>query len=156
MDTLVGAVDLVDDNDDAMAQLQRTGKDEARLRHGALGSVDEQDNAVDHLENTLDLAAEVSVARSIDDVDLGVTVANGSVLGKDRDAALTLEVIGVHDAVDNLLVFAVHTALLEHLVDQRGLAVVNVGDDGYVAKLFVLHKLSLLPAAGAGNLIVSH
>ena len=153
MDALVGAVDLVDNDDDAMTQLQRAGKDEARLRHGALGGVDEQDDAVDHLEDTLDLAAEVGMARGIDDVDLGVAVADGGVLGKDGDAALALKVVGVHDAVDDLLIFAVDAALLEHLVDQRGLAVVNVGNDGYVAKLFVLHKLSLLPAARAGNLI---
>ena len=72
MDALVGAVDLVDDDDDAVTQLQRAGEDEARLRHGALSGVDEQDNAVDHLEDTLDLAAEVGVARGIDNVDLGV------------------------------------------------------------------------------------
>ena len=30
-------------------------------------------------------------------------------------------------------------ALLQHLVHQGGLAVVNVGDDGYVSQMFVLH-----------------
>ena len=140
MDALVGAVDLVDDDDDAVTQLQRTGEDEARLRHGALSGVDEQDNAVDHLEDTLDLAAEVGVARGIDNVDLGVAVADGGVFGEDRDAALTLEVVRVHDAVDDLLIFAVHAALLEHFVDEGGLAVVDVGDDGYIAKFFILHR----------------
>ena len=116
------------------------GEDEARLRHGALSGVDEQDNAVDHLEDTLDLAAEVGVARGIDNVDLGVAVADGGVFGEDRDAALTLEVVRVHDAVDDLLIFAVHAALLEHFVDEGGLAVVDVGDDGYIAKFFILHR----------------
>ena len=140
MDALVGAVDLVDDDDDAVTQLQRAGEDEARLRHGALSGIDEQDNAVDHLEDTLDLAAEVGVARGIDNVDLGVAVADGGVFGEDRDAALTLEVVRVHDAVDDLLIFAVHAALLEHFVDEGGLAVVDVGDDGYIAKFFILHR----------------
>ena len=123
-----------------MTQLQRAGEDEARLRHGALSGVDEQDNAVDHLEDTLDLAAEVGVARGIDNVDLGVAVADGGVFSKDRDAALSLEVVRVHDAVDDLLIFAVHAALLEHFVDEGGLAVVDVGDDGYIAKFFILHR----------------
>ena len=140
MDALVGAVDLVDDDDDAVTQLQRAGEDEARLRHGALSSVDEQDDAVDHLEDTLDLSAEVGVARGIDNVDLGVAVADGGVFGEDRDAALTLEVVRVHDTVDDLLIFAVHAALLEHFVDEGGLAVVDVGDDGYIAKFFILHR----------------
>ena len=140
MDALVGAVDLVDDDDDAVTQLQRAGEDEARLRHGALSGVDEQDNAVDHLEDTLDLAAEVGVARGIDNVDLGVAVADGGVFSEDRDAALTLEVVRIHNAVDDLLIFAVHAALLEHFVDEGGLAVVDVGDDGYIAKFFILHR----------------
>jgi len=140
VDALVGAVDLVDDDDDAVTQLQRAGEDEARLRHGALSGVDEQDNAVDHLEDTLDLAAEVGVARGIDNVDLGVAIADGGVFGEDRDAALTLEVVRIHNAVDDLLIFAVHAALLEHFVDEGGLAVVDVGDDGYIAKFFILHR----------------
>ena len=39
-----------------------------------------------------------------------------------------------------LLIFAVHAALLEHFVDEGGLAVVDVGDDGYIAKFFILHR----------------
>ena len=80
------------------------------------------------------------MARGIDNVDLGVAVADGGVFSEDRDAALTLEVVRVHDAVDDLLIFAVHAALLEHFVDEGGLAVVDVGDDGYIAKFFILHR----------------
>ena len=35
--------------------------------HTALGCIDQQQNAVDHLQNALDLAAEVRVARGVDD-----------------------------------------------------------------------------------------
>ena len=41
----------------------------------------------------------------------------------------------VHDAVHDLLILAVHARLLEHLVDERGLAVVDVGDDGDIPQL---------------------
>ena len=134
MDALVGAVDLVDDDDDAVAELERLAEHEARLRHGALGGVHEQDDAVDHLQDTLDLAAEIGVTRRVDNVDLRVAVAHGGVLGQDRDAALALQIVGVHDALDDFLMLAICTALLEHFVDQRGLAVVNVGDDGDVSQ----------------------
>ena len=80
------------------------------------------------------------MARGIDNVDLGVAIADGGVFSKDRDAALTLEVVRIHNAVDDLLIFAVHAALLEHFVDEGGLAVVDVGDDGYIAKFFILHR----------------
>ena len=85
-------------------------------------------------------AAEVGVARGVHDVDLGVAVLDGGVLGQDGDAALTLQVVGVHDALHRLLVLAVHAALLEHLVHQRGLAVVDVGDNGHVSQFFVLQR----------------
>ena len=140
MDALVGAVDLIDHHDDAVTQLQGTGQDEAGLGHGALSGIHQQDNTVDHLQNALHLAAEVGVAGGIHDVDLGVAVLDGGVLGEDGNAALTLQVIGVHNAIHRLLILAVRAALLEHLVHQRGLTVVNVGNDGYVSQKFVLQR----------------
>ena len=139
VDALIGAVDLVDHHDDPMAQLQSLGEHEAGLGHGAFSGVYQQDNAVDHLQNTLHLAAEVGVARGVHHVDLHVLIADGGVLGQNRNAALTLQVAGVHDTVHDLLIFPVSAALLQHLVHQGGLAVVNVGDDGYVSQMFVLH-----------------
>ena len=139
VDALIRAVDLVDHHDDPMAQLQSLREHEAGLGHGALGGVYQQDNAVDHLQNTLHLAAEVGVARGVHHVDLHVLIADGGVLGQNRNAALTLQVAGVHDTVHDLLIFPVSAALLQHLVHQGGLAVVNVGDDGYVSQMFVLH-----------------
>ena len=139
VDALIGAVDLVDHHDDPMAQLQSLGEHEAGLGHGAFSGVYQQDNAVDHLQNTLHLAAEVGVARGVHHVDLHVLIADGGVLGQNRNAALTLQIAGVHDTVHNLLIFPVSAALLQHLVHQGGLAVVNVGDDGYVSQMFVLH-----------------
>ena len=136
---LVGAVYLVEDEYDAVAQLERAGEDEPGLRHGALGGVDEEDDAVDHLQYALDLAAEVGVARGVDDVYLVVAVAHGGVLREDRDAALALQVARVHDALGHLLVLVEHAGLLEHLVDQRGLAVVDVSDDGDVSQMRFVH-----------------
>ena len=52
----VRTVDLVDGNDDLVAELKRFLQNEAGLRHGAFGRVDQQDNAVHHLEDALDLA----------------------------------------------------------------------------------------------------
>ena len=67
----VGAVDLVDDDDRPQPALERLAQHEARLRQRPLGGVDQQQGAVGHLEDALDLAAEVGVAGRVDDVDLG-------------------------------------------------------------------------------------
>ena len=133
VNALVGAVDLVDDDDHAVAKLQRAAEYEARLRHGTFGGVHEQDDAVDHFEHTLDLAAEVGVARRVDDVDLDALVGDGGILCENGDAALAFEIAGVHHALDNLLIFAVYARLLEHFVHKRRLAVVNVGNDCDIA-----------------------
>ena len=49
---------------------QRLAEHEARLGQGALGGVHQQEHAVDQAQAALDLAAEVGVARGVDDVDL--------------------------------------------------------------------------------------
>ena len=78
------------------------------------------------------------MTRRVHDVYFGVAVADGRVLGQNGDAPLTLQIVGVHDAIHGLLIFPIYTALLEHFVHQRGLAVVDVGNDGNVSQLIVL------------------
>ena len=60
-------------------------------------------------------------------------VVHGRVLGQNRDAALALELVRVHDPLGHPLVRPEDAALVEQRVDQRRLAVVDVGDDGDVA-----------------------
>ena len=107
----------------------------AGLRQRALGGVDEQQDRVDHQQAALDLAAEVGVAGRVDDVEPDAGVVDGRLLGQDRDALLALEVARIHDPVDDGLVGAERAGLAEHRVDERGLAVVDVGDDGDVAQV---------------------
>ena len=73
------------------------------------------------------------MAGGVDNVDLYVVIEDGGVLRQNGDAALALQFVGVHDALDVVLVGAKGAALLQHGVDQRGLAVVDVRDDGDIA-----------------------
>jgi hypothetical protein len=125
----VAAVDLVDHHDRLQPELQRLARHEARLGHGALGGVHQHDHAVHHAQDALDLASEVGVARGVDDVDLVTVPGDREVLGQDGDAALALERVGVHHPLHDALVLAEGAGLTEHVVDQRGLAVVDVCDD---------------------------
>ena len=68
-------------------------------------------------------------------LSLTSAVADRGVLGEDRDALLALEVHRVHDALVDVLVLAEGAGLPQHGVDERGLAVVDVGDDGDVAQV---------------------
>ena len=147
--TRVGAVDLVDHDDRRQLGFQRLAQHVARLRQRALAGVHQQHDAVHHLERALHLAAEIAVAGRVHDVDLDLVVENGGVLGQDGDAALALQLVGVHDAVHQFLVGAKYAALAEHGVHQRGLAVVDVGDDGDVANAQNLSLTSCEPSTAS-------
>ena len=117
------------------ADLQGLGDHELGLRHRAFGRVHEHDRAVHHAQDALHLAAEIGVARGIDDVDAGVLPDDRGRLGQDGDAALLLEIVRIHRALFHALVFAEAAGLGEELVDEGGLAVVDVGDDGDISQL---------------------
>ncbi len=130
----VVAVDLVDHHDRRQTELERLGEHETGLRQRSLGGVHQQQDTIDHLQGPLDLAAEIGVAGGVDDVDLDALVAHGGVLGEDGDAALTLEIAGVHHAFGNPFVGAEGAALPQHGIHQGGLAVVDVGDDREISE----------------------
>jgi hypothetical protein len=92
-------------------------------------------HAVDGGQHALDLAAEVGVSGGVDDVDEVALVRDRRVLGQDRDATFPFEIIVVHHALGDFLVLAEGASLTEELVDEGGLPVVDVGDDGDVADL---------------------
>ena len=54
-------------------------------------------------------------------------------LGEDGDPAFLFEVAGIHGALFDALVLAEGAGLAEELVYQRGLAMVDVGDDRDIA-----------------------
>ena len=131
----VRAVDLVDHDDRREPRLQRLPQHEPGLGQRPLRGVDQEEDAVDQGQRPLDLAAEVGVAGGVDDVDLHPAIGDRGVLGHDRDALLPLEVDGVHDPLGDGLVRAEDAALPEHGVDQGGLPVVHVRDDGDIAEI---------------------
>ena len=91
-------------------------------------------HGVDHGQSSLDFATKVRVTRGVDDVDSQAVPLDGRVLRKDGDALFALQVAGVHDPVGDLLVGREGARLAQHLVDQRGLSVVHVGDDGDISE----------------------
>ena len=136
--TAVRLVDLVDRHNRAKADLQRLRHNELGLRHRAFSRVHQHNRAVHHVKNTLHLAAKVGVSGRVDNVDPRIAPDDRSRLGEDGDAALTLQIIGVHHPLFGLFILAEGAGLFQQAVDQRGLAVVNVGDDRDIAKGFRL------------------
>ena len=131
----VAAIDLVEGHDDRQVAGHRLLEDVAGLRQRPLGGVHEEQHRVDHVQAALHLAAEVGVAGRVDDVQPDPGVIDRRLLGQDRDALLALEVARIHDPVHDGLVGAERAGLAQHRVHERGLAVVDVGDDGHVAQV---------------------
>src|SRR4029078_5880397 len=102
---------------------------------GSFARVDEQHDAIDNLEGALHFSAEIAMARGVDDVDLDAVITHAGDLGEDGDTALALQVVGIHHAVDVLLMGAEDAALVEHGVHESGLAMIYVRDDGDISDI---------------------
>ena len=131
--TAAGTVDLVDHDDGLEAKSKGLARDETRLGHRALDRIHQQEDAVDHRQHALDLTPEIGVSRRVHDVDVRVAILDRTVLGQNRDAPFLLQIVAVHDAFRNRLVGREGPGLAQQLIDERGLAVVDVGDNGDVA-----------------------
>ncbi len=136
-----GSVDLVDHDDRRAVERQSLPEDEARLGHGPIERIDDEQHAIHHAEDALHLAAEVGVARGVDDVDLRPFPPDRGVLREDSDAALALERVGIHDALHHDLVLAECSCLPEHFVHEGSLAVIDVRDDRDVTVFQLCHSL---------------
>jgi hypothetical protein len=54
---------------------------------------------------------------------------NGGVLGQNRDAAFALELVAVHGPLGDTFVCPKSPALMKKRIYQRGLAMIDVGDN---------------------------
>ena len=99
LDARVRAVDLVDDEHGRQLGFERLHQHVAGLRQRPFAGIHQQHDAVDNFQGAFDFAAEIAVAGSIDNVDLGAVITDTGGFGENRDAALTLQFVRVHDAV---------------------------------------------------------
>ncbi len=129
----VGAIDLVDGHDHRQVLGHGLGEDVAGLGQRPFCGVHEQQDRIDHEQAALDLTPEVGMAGGVHDVEAHALVGDAGLLGEDRDAALALEIHGVHDTVHDHLVDAEGAGLAEHGIHQGGLAVIDMRHDGDVA-----------------------
>src|SRR5207245_4343958 len=142
-----GEVDRVDHGDDRQVGVAREVEVRQGLGLDPLRGVDDEDRPLARRERARDLVGEVHVGGRVDQVE-GVLVAVARAVeetdrvGLDRDASLALEIHRVQHLVDGLL--GVHRAReRQEAVGQRGLAVIDVGDDREVADASQRHRFSL-------------
>ena len=132
--TAVGFVDLVYHDDGLLAQREGLLQYEPRLGHGALEGVNQKQHAVAHVEHALYLAAEIGVARGVYNIDFVVLVLHRHILREDRDTAFAFQIVVVEDQVAGVVVGTQQVSRHDHFIHERGLSVVYVCYDSYVAK----------------------
>ena len=103
------------------------------MRHGAFRRIHQNDSAVDHIQNALDLAAEIGVTRRIDDIDARVPPGHGRTLGKDGNSPLPLQIVGIHCPFVNALIVPKCAALFQYGINQGRLAVIHMRDNSNIA-----------------------
>ena len=131
-------VDLVEDRDEREVLAQGEMDVGQRLGLDALGRVDDEDRALAGLQAVADLVGEVDVARRVDEVEaVGQAVARLVLEAHrarlDRDPLLALEVHRIEDLAHHLARLD-RVGQLQQPVGERGLAVIDVGDDREVAQ----------------------
>ena len=112
----VRAVHLVDDHDRPESEFQRTHEDITRLRHRPFVRVDEQQDGIDHREDSFDLSRKIGVPGGVDDVYLVAFPFDRAVFGLDRDAAFALQISRVHHALLHYLIIAEEVRRFEDAV----------------------------------------
>ncbi len=136
-DVGAGQVDLVDHGDDLEVVLDGHVHVGEGLRLDTLAGVDEEHGSLAGGDGARNLVGEVDVPRGVHEVQhvfLPVfrLVGNGNRLALDGDAALALDVHVVEDLVVKIPI-GYQARALDEAVRQRGLAVVDMGDDAEVS-----------------------
>ena len=100
-------------------------------------------------EDALDLTTEIGVAGRVDDVDTRALPDDRGHLGEDCDTALEVEIVRIERALVHALILAKRAGLLEKPVDEGGLPMVDMGDDGDIAKLHGIRNVQRGPEGPA-------
>ena len=104
--TAVGFIYLIYYHDWFQADFQCFLQDETGLWHRAFEGVYQQDTAVGHIQHTFYFATEVTVSRSINNINFGAVVVDGNVFGKNRYATFAFQIVVIQDKFTTILVVA--------------------------------------------------
>ena len=102
--TSTGTIDFVNDNDWCQMLFQSFLQNKTRLRHGTFKSINDKQNAINHLHDTFYFTAKIGVTGRIQNVDLFPLILDSSIFGKDRDTAFLFNIVRIHCTIANFRV----------------------------------------------------
>src|SRR5690625_1594386 len=104
-----------------------------RLLHGLIARIDQQQYPIYHRLYTFNLTTKLRMTWSIHDVDINIIEFYGTIFSQYGDATLALNIIRIHNALGDLLIRPKGTGLTEQLIDESGLAMINVSNNGDIS-----------------------
>lgn len=130
------AVELVDEDQCGDAQASQGAHQDAGLCLDAFDGRDDQDGAVEHVQDALHLGDEVGVAGSVDEVDGQVVDLERDDGGLDGDAALSFQREGVRTgaAVVDAADLVDDSDGVQQAFGEAGLTCVDVREDAEVER----------------------
>src|SRR3954454_15706197 len=96
------------------------------------------------------------MAGRVDDVDARVLPQNRCSFRQNGDAAFAFEIVRVHDALGDALIFAKGAGSLQQAIDESRLAMVDMRDDRDIAELHDLRLLEEARSARSGCCYAIH
>ena len=142
---------FVDNHNRFEAHFKSFSEDEPGLGHWAVHRVNQQQAAIGHVQDALDLAAKVGVTGGVNNINFGALINNGCIFSQDGNTFFTFEVIRIHNKGANRFIFAENIALFEQAVHQGGFAVVNVSYDSDISNIVAGNMWHLKNSLTAGT-----
>jgi len=137
----IPSVKLVDDHDGWQVFGNGLFEHETGLWFGTFHRVHQQQHTINHVHDPFDLPTEVSMSGRVNDVDLDqfsrfeIRQGDGCVLCQNRNPAFSFQIIGIHDAFLDLLVFPEDLSLFQHGINQGRLPMIHMRDDRNISDI---------------------
>ena len=132
----ITTVDLVDHKDDRQVLGKSFRQHVSGLRKRTLCGIDEEKDPVYQRESAFNLAAEVGVTGSVDEIDLDALPLHLCCFGEDGDSSLTLLIVVVHDTINNGRMARERSSTPQKSIDKRRLSMVDVRDERNTSQFF--------------------
>ncbi len=126
-------IHLIDHQYGLQPKFQGFPQYEPRLRHDALQGIHKKQYTIGHFEYPLHFTPKIGMAGCINDIDLHISVMYRYILGKNGDAPLPFQIIAVEDQIYSFFSLVEDFGFLNDPVNQSGLAVVHMCNDGYIS-----------------------
>ena len=128
--TSVLSINFIDHNQNLFLAFKGFFQHKPCLRQRSFRGINQQNRAINHHQGTLHFSAKIRMTGSVKYIDFSFIPGYGAVFRGNGDSPLAFQIHAVHDAFIYKLIFTEESALPEHLINECGFSMINMGNDG--------------------------